>query len=85
MAIRDLDFGFLLTDKIRNQGKATILEITERVRRVQAKHRADVGEEGFNTELKFGLVEVVYEWAKGMVCPLLPLLLLFSRTNSSFL
>ncbi|KAK4703557.1 antiviral helicase SKI2, partial [Phenoliferia sp. Uapishka_3] len=48
------------------QGKATILEITERVRRVQSKHRADIAEEGFSTELKFGLVEVVYEWAKGM-------------------
>ncbi|KAL8278507.1 hypothetical protein RQP46_009197 [Phenoliferia psychrophenolica] len=55
----------LLTPKLED-GKATILEITERVRRVQSKHRADVAEEGFSTELKFGLVEVVYEWAKGM-------------------
>ncbi|KAI5480335.1 antiviral helicase SKI2 [Pseudohyphozyma bogoriensis] len=55
----------LLTPKLQ-EGKATILDIAERVRIVQAKHRADVADEGFNTDLKFGLVEVVYEWAKGM-------------------
>ncbi|KAM0746373.1 translation repressor [Meredithblackwellia eburnea MCA 4105] len=55
----------LLTPKLE-EGKSTILDIAERVRRVQAAHRADIAEEGFSTELKFGLVEVVYEWAKGM-------------------
>lgn len=36
---------------------------------VQTKHRTDSSDEGFNGsgELKFGLTEVVYEWAKGMV------------------
>lgn len=43
------------------------MEITERVRAVQTRHRADFADEGFNNDLKFGLVEVVYEWAKGMV------------------
>jgi antiviral helicase SKI2 len=43
------------------------MQITERVRAVQTRHRADFADEGFNNDLKFGLVEVVYEWAKGMV------------------
>jgi antiviral helicase SKI2 len=58
----------LLTPKLE-QGKSTILEVAERVLAVQTKHRANFSEEGFNGsgELKFGLTEVVYEWAKGMV------------------
>ncbi|GAA6061400.1 hypothetical protein JCM10212_000660 [Sporobolomyces blumeae] len=50
------------------EGKATILEVADRVLAVQTKHRANFSEEGFNGsgELKFGLTEVVYEWAKGM-------------------
>ncbi|GAA5916164.1 SKI complex RNA helicase subunit SKI2 [Sporobolomyces salmoneus] len=57
----------LLTPKLE-EGKATILEVAERVLAVQTKHRANFSEEGFNgsAELKFGLTEVVYEWAKGM-------------------
>lgn len=51
------------------QGKATIIEIANKVQQIQTRHRADFADEGFNTELKFGLVEVVYEWAKGMVSP----------------
>lgn len=36
---------------------------------VQERNRANFADEGFNGtgELKFGLIEVVYEWAKGMV------------------
>ncbi|CEQ40490.1 SPOSA6832_02128 [Sporobolomyces salmonicolor] len=57
----------LLTPKLE-EGKATIMEIAERVLAVQTRHRANFSEEGFNGsgELKFGLTEVVYEWAKGM-------------------
>jgi len=34
---------------------------------VQESQRANFADEGFGgTELKFGLVEVVYEWARGM-------------------
>ncbi|GAA5844741.1 hypothetical protein JCM5353_008355 [Sporobolomyces roseus] len=57
----------LLTPKLE-EGKSTILEVAERVVAVQTQHRANFSEEGFNGggELKFGLTEVVYEWAKGM-------------------
>lgn len=52
------------------QGKEAIITISDRVGAVQDFHK--VPAEGFRT-LKFGLVEVVYEWAKGMVwvsfCP----------------
>ncbi|KAH8835681.1 antiviral helicase [Flagelloscypha sp. PMI_526] len=46
------------------QGKAELLIISDRVGRIQDKHKV-AGEEVRST-LKFGLVEVVYEWAKGM-------------------
>lgn len=44
------------------------MAIADRVKAVQTRLRADFSDEGFNNDLKFGLVEVVYEWAKGMVC-----------------
>jgi len=48
------------------EGRDAILAIRERVERVHEQHK--VAAEGFQagSELKFGLVEVVYEWAKGM-------------------
>ncbi|GAA6029642.1 hypothetical protein JCM8097_000981 [Rhodosporidiobolus ruineniae] len=57
----------LLTPRLE-EGKATILATAERVLRVQERHRANFSDEGFNGsgELKWGLSEVVYEWAKGM-------------------
>ncbi|GAA5870547.1 hypothetical protein JCM8547_002045 [Rhodosporidiobolus lusitaniae] len=57
----------LLTPRLE-EGKATILATAERVMRVQERHRANFADEGFNGsgELRFGLVEVCYEWAKGM-------------------
>ncbi|THH29341.1 hypothetical protein EUX98_g4845 [Antrodiella citrinella] len=45
------------------EGRDAIMAISERVGRVQVRHKVP-GEE-FRA-LKFGLVEVVYEWAKGM-------------------
>lgn len=47
------------------QGRDAILAISDRVGRIQDSHK--VASEDFRTKLKFGLVEVVYEWAKGMV------------------
>lgn len=46
-------------------GREAILAIADRVGRVQDSHKV-VAEE-HRTDLKFGLIEVVYEWAKGMV------------------
>lgn len=46
------------------EGRDAIMAIADRVERVQESHKVP-GEE-FRA-LKFGLVEVVYEWAKGMV------------------
>lgn len=48
------------------EGRDAILAISDRIGRTQDLHKVAV--EDFRTNLKFGLVEVVYEWAKGMVC-----------------
>ncbi|KAG5647663.1 hypothetical protein DXG03_008386 [Asterophora parasitica] len=45
-------------------GRDAILAISDRVGRIQDFHKVAV--EDFRSSLKFGLVEVVYEWAKGM-------------------
>ncbi|KAG6842413.1 hypothetical protein C0991_007543 [Blastosporella zonata] len=45
-------------------GRDEILAISDRVGRIQDYHKVAV--EDFRSNLKFGLVEVVYEWAKGM-------------------
>jgi len=47
------------------EGRDVIMAISDRVSRIQDLHKVAV--ESFRSELKFGLVEVVYEWAKGMV------------------
>ena len=46
------------------EGKEAIIAIADRVERIQGRHKVP-GEE-FRA-LKFGIIEVVYEWAKGMV------------------
>jgi antiviral helicase SKI2 len=46
------------------EGRAAIVAISERVERVQTSHK--VAAQEFRA-LKFGLMEVVYQWAKGMV------------------
>jgi antiviral helicase SKI2 len=48
------------------EGRDAIIAISERVGRLQDRHKV-AGEEA-RSKLKFGLVEVVYEWARGMVC-----------------
>lgn len=51
------------------KGKEIILDIAEKLGRVQDRHK--VPHDDYATTLKFGLVEAVYEWAKGMVSPAL--------------
>ena len=52
------------------QGKEILVATYDRITAVQDRHRANFADDGaFNGsgELKFGLTEVVYEWARGMV------------------
>lgn len=49
-------------------GLATIYDIADRIERVQDANK--VAYDDFRTKYKPGLVEVVYEWAKGMVSDL---------------
>ena len=58
------DIEPLLSSKLE-EGRDAILAIADRVGRIQDFHK--VAAEDFRSDLKFGLVEVVYEWAKGMV------------------
>ncbi len=46
-------------------GRVTLLAISERVAAVQDRHKVAADEHRW--KLNFGLMEVVYEWAKGMV------------------
>jgi len=46
------------------EGRDAIIAISDRVGRVQDRNK--VAAEEFRSNLKFGLMEVVYEWAKGM-------------------
>lgn len=64
------------------EGQQVLLKIADRVGRVQDAH--SVAAPDFQTALKFGLVEVVYEWAKGMVSIVTKLPLhYFTRFHSS--
>jgi antiviral helicase SKI2 len=51
------------------EGRDAIIAISERIGQLQDRHK--IAAEDARTKLKFGLVEVVYEWAKGMVRSLL--------------
>ncbi|CED82946.1 antiviral helicase [Phaffia rhodozyma] len=46
------------------EGKKVILELAEKIGQVQDRNK--VPHDDYATTLKFGLVEAVYEWAKGM-------------------
>jgi antiviral helicase SKI2 len=48
-----------------SEGRDKILEIATRVGKIQDYHK--VSAEEFERKFKFGLTEVVYEWANGMV------------------
>jgi antiviral helicase SKI2 len=52
-----------LTDKLE-EGRASLIAISDRVEAVQTARKVAASE--FRM-MKFGLMEVVYEWAKGMV------------------
>ncbi|WBW75114.1 Ski complex RNA helicase Ski2 [Schizosaccharomyces osmophilus] len=49
-------------------GKDMILQVAERVNRIQEKHQVLYFNEGndFESQPRFGLMEVCYEWARGM-------------------
>lgn len=47
------------------EGRDAILAINDRVGRIQDRH--NVASEESRSALRFGLTEVVHEWAKGMV------------------
>jgi antiviral helicase SKI2 len=47
------------------EGRDAIIAISDRVGHVQDFHKVAAAE--FQSTLNFGLMEVVYEWAKGMV------------------
>ncbi|KAJ7597378.1 antiviral helicase [Mycena floridula] len=46
------------------EGRDAIIAISDRVGRIQDRH--GVAADAFRSKLNFGLMEVVYEWAKGM-------------------
>ncbi|KAJ6262835.1 hypothetical protein Dda_1392 [Drechslerella dactyloides] len=50
------------------RGKEKILEIASRVNEIQTKHQVllNADTDDFESRPRFGLMEVVYEWAKGM-------------------
>lgn len=69
LALTDLLSPSLLP-VIPPQGKEILVATYDRITAVQDRHRANFADDGaFNGagELKFGLMEVVYEWARGMV------------------
>ncbi|EGO31119.1 ATP-dependent RNA helicase [Serpula lacrymans var. lacrymans S7.9] len=57
------DIDPIISPKLE-QGRDAIVAILDRIGRVQDRHKVVVEE--FRSNLKFGLTEVVYEWAKGM-------------------
>ena len=51
------------------KGKATIIQISEKVNAIQTRHQVILSSEDSNdfvSRPRFGLVEVVHEWARGM-------------------
>lgn len=51
------------------KGRATIIEISEKVNSLQIEHQVILSSDDSNdfvSRPRFGLVEVVYEWARGM-------------------
>ena len=49
------------------QGQKMIQDAATRIAQCEREHGIDTSVEDSLNELKFGLVEVVYEWANGMV------------------
>ena len=44
-----------------------VLDVATQIALSERNHGIDTSVEDYLKELKFGLVEVVYEWARGMV------------------
>jgi antiviral helicase SKI2 len=57
------DVDPVLSPKLE-EGRDAICAISDRVGRIQDHYQ--VMTQSFQSNIKFGLVEVVYEWAKGM-------------------
>ena len=53
-----------------SQGKKKILEVVADIANVERSFGLDTSVEEYQNEFKFGLIEVVYEWAKGEVSEL---------------
>ena len=49
------------------QGLEIMKNIAEKIARIQTEKRADMLGEEPNSHLRTGLLEVAYEWARGMV------------------
>lgn len=49
------------------QGKNQILDVAKQIAETERQFGIDVSVEDYQKNLKFGLVEVVYEWANGKV------------------
>jgi antiviral helicase SKI2 len=49
------------------EGRDALTAIADRIGRIQDAHKVVAAD--FQAALKFGLMEVVYEWARGMVRP----------------
>lgn len=49
------------------QGKEAILDVAAQIAQTERQFGIDTSVEDYQKELKFGLVEVVYEWAREMV------------------
>jgi antiviral helicase SKI2 len=59
-----------LTERLK-EGRRTIIEIADRVGKVQDYWKVGAGAGEVEGRFKMGLMEVVYEWARGMVSSLL--------------
>ena len=50
------------------QGKDSVLRVAARIADAERSCGMRTSVEEYQAQFKFGLVEVVYEWARGMVC-----------------
>lgn len=55
-----------------------VKSVAEKLGQIQKKHIKDFVVADYVSEFKFGLVEVVYEWARGMVSHVLSIISLLS-------
>ena len=65
--VRDIDAGYWRMVFPPPQGKKNIQAMATKIAETERQFGMDTSVEDCLRELKFGLVEVVYEWARGMV------------------